>query len=93
LSSHVGKKYRLLRDIITAGGFSKPISFEVTEKEIFLVKNQFKFAIQKNSAIRITSIVQRRLDAGVNYYFVCIVEETQQKFDLQFDMRDCLGIQ
>ncbi|MBX3743281.1 MAG: hypothetical protein KF712_20010 [Akkermansiaceae bacterium] len=48
--------------------------------------------VRKGSRIRVGKAVKRIEEPGVEYFYVCVVEETGRKFDLPFSYRETIGL-
>jgi hypothetical protein len=86
----VGQTYFLRRDIWLVSNGSVPASREVNDD--LGPKGRKLDTIPKNTEIRIDSVVKRIDEPGVSYFYVCREVGTGRKFDLDFRMRDSIGL-
>lgn len=89
---YIGKIYKLQRDILLVSYWITPITWETNEKQNIGSNQKVLATLKAGDEIKIISIKSFRLPSGVNYSFRCIDLINKNKFDLQFQMLDCIGL-
>jgi len=89
---YVGLKYLLHRDILIVSYWITPISWEISNKDNIGANQKILKTLKAGNEIKIVSIKSFRLPSGVHYSYRCIVLNSGTKFDLDFNMLDCIGL-
>jgi hypothetical protein len=90
--AHVGQAYTLSRDIFIVGNASHSWAAETDPRKRLTQVRDLRTTLKAGSRIQIDSIVSRREEMGVFYYYRCRNLAGPERFELILDMRDCLGL-
>lgn len=89
---HVGRSYKLQRDILLVSYWITPISWEVNEKNTIGSSQKVLVTLKTGEVIKILSVKSFWLPAGIEYSYRCMELNSKKTFDLDFNMLDCIGL-
>jgi len=89
---YVGRSYTLKRDILLVSYWITPVSWEVTEKTNIGKNQEVLTTLKAGDVIETLSVRSFRVPAGIYYAYRCRDLKSEKKFDLDFNMLDCIGL-
>lgn len=72
--------------------FDKPVAMPVSEAKYIGDMQRVVITLKPGDAIKLNSMVSRRLPAGVIYYYSCMAVESGVAFDLSTNYIDYLDV-